>query len=126
MVPIIDLNMILAEERINLIICDTPTVPAQLLAQAELGQVDRILLNFGNTAQCWDGDGVCTQLVARGYYPEPSGTAILLRRPIARRSGSTWVATPANLNSAPGLANLGWHRSSARSVLGRILATRIP
>jgi FkbM family methyltransferase len=107
MVPFIDLNMILAEERINLIICDTPTPPAQLLAQAELGQVDRILLNYGNdVAQCWDRDGVCTQLVARGYYPEPSGTAILLRRSVAQRSGSTRVAAPANLNSAPGLANL--------------------
>ena len=108
MVPVMDLNMILVEEQINVIVCDTPTAPAQLLAQADLGQVDRILLNHGSdVAQSLDGDGICTQLAARGYHPEPSGTAILLRRSTARRSGSTRVVTPANLNSAPSLANLG-------------------
>ncbi|MFQ5566070.1 MAG: hypothetical protein ACE5EU_06890 [Paracoccaceae bacterium] len=108
MVPFIDLNMILAEERISLIICDTPSVPAQLLTEAELAQVDRILLTCGSdVARCWDGDGACMQLVARGYTPEPSGTAILLRRSVARRSCSTGFSTPANLNFAPGLANLG-------------------
>ena len=108
MVPFMDLNMILTEERISLIICDTPTAPAQLLAQADLGQVDRILLNTSaDAAQCQNGDGVSAQLIVRGYSPEPSGAATLLRRSIARRSGSTRIATPANLNSAPSLANLG-------------------
>jgi FkbM family methyltransferase len=108
MVPVMDLNMILAEERINLIICDTPIAPAQLLAQAELGLVDRILLHLGtDAAQCWDGDGICTQLAAHGYFPEQSGNAILLRRSITWRSDFTRVATPANVNAAPGIANMG-------------------
>jgi FkbM family methyltransferase len=86
MVPFVDLNMILAEERISSIICDTPTAPEQLLAQADLRRVDRILLNIGkDAAQCPAGDGVCTQLVARGYHPEPSRAAILLRRSITRQ-----------------------------------------
>ncbi len=102
MVPFMDLNLILTEERISLIVCDIPVASAQLLAQAELGQVDRILLDYGDdVAQCWEGNGVCTQLVARGYYPEPSGTAIMLRRSSTRRSGSTRAAAPANSGTAP-------------------------
>ncbi len=102
MVPFMDLNLILTDEQISLIICDIPVASAQLLAQAELGQVDRILLDYGDdVAQCWEGNGVCTQLVARGYYPEPSGTAIMLRRISTRRSGSTRAAAPANSGSAP-------------------------
>jgi FkbM family methyltransferase len=100
MVPFMDLNLILTEERVSLIVCDIPVASAQLLAQAELGQVGRILLDYGNdVAQCWKGNGVCTQLVAHGYYPEPSGTAIMLRRVSARRRGSTQAAAPANSGS---------------------------
>jgi FkbM family methyltransferase len=102
MVPFMDLNLILTEERISLIICDLPVASARLVAQAELGQVDRILLDYGDdVAQCWEGNGVCTQLVARGYYPGPSGTAIMLRRFSTRRSGSTRAAAPVNSDSAP-------------------------
>jgi FkbM family methyltransferase len=108
MVPLMDLNLILAEERISLIICDTPNAPTQLLAQADLGLVDRILLNCGNdVAQRREWDRVRTQLVARGYYAERSGAALLFRRSTARRHGSTRIVTPANWNSAPVLANLG-------------------
>ncbi len=100
MVPFMDLNLILTEERISLIICDIPVASAQLLAQAELGQVDRILLDYSyDVAQCWERTGVCTQLVARGYYPEPSATAIMLRRVSARRRGFTQAAAPANSGS---------------------------
>jgi FkbM family methyltransferase len=102
MVPLMDLNMILAEERINVIICDTPTVPAELLAQAKLGNVDRILLNVGNdVVQCWGEHRISGQLAARGFEPEPSGAAILLRRSITQTIGPPEIATPANLNSAP-------------------------
>ena len=102
MVPFMDLNLILTEERISLVICDIPVASAQLLAQVELEQVNRILLDYGgNVAQCWEGSRVCIQLVARGYYPEPSGTAIMLRRFSTRRSGSTRAAAPANSGSAP-------------------------
>ena len=102
MVPFMDLNLILTEERISLIICDIPVASAQLLAQAELGQVDRILLDYSDdVAQCWERTGVCTQLVARGYYPEPSATAIMLRRLSTRRSGSTRATAPVNSDSAP-------------------------
>jgi len=81
MVPFMDLNLILTEERISLIICDIPAASARLLAQAELGQVDCILLGCGDESdQCWENDGICTLLVARGYSAERSGTAVLFRR----------------------------------------------
>ncbi len=67
MVPFMNLNLILTEERISLIICDVPIASAQPLAQAELGQVDCILLGCGDESdQCWEDDGICTLLVARG------------------------------------------------------------
>jgi FkbM family methyltransferase len=107
-VPFMDLNLILAEERISLIICDTPTAPTQLLAQAELGLVDRILLNCGNdVAACRERDRVCTQLAAHGFYAERSQAPLLFRRSAARRGGSTRISTPANWNSAPVLVQLG-------------------
>ena len=81
MVPFMDLNLILTEERISLIICDVPVVSARLLAQAELGQVERILVDCGEEPdQCWEDDGIGTLLVARGYSAERSGTAVLFRR----------------------------------------------
>ncbi len=85
MVPFMNLNLILTEERISLIVCDIPVASAQLLAQAELGQVDCILLGCGDEAdQCWEDDGICTLLVARGYSAERSGTAVLFRRDAAQ------------------------------------------
>ena len=81
MVPFMDLNLILTEERISLIICDVPVVSARLLAQAELGQVERILVDCGEEPdQCWEDDGIGTLLVARGYSTERPGTAVLFRR----------------------------------------------
>ena len=81
MVPFMDVNLILTEERISLVICDIPVASAQLLARAELGRVERILVGCGDEpALCWDEDALCTGLVARGYYPKQSGTAIMLRR----------------------------------------------
>jgi len=81
MVPFMNLNLILTEERISLIICDVPVASEQPLAQAELGQVDCILLGCGDESdQCWEDDGIGTLLVARGYSAERSGTAVLFRR----------------------------------------------
>jgi len=89
LVPIMDLNLILDEERIDAIICNTPVGPAGLFEQADLGRVDRILLNCAHdTAQCWNEGGIGAQLVKGGYHPEPSGTAILFRRPEQLRK---WV-----------------------------------
>ncbi len=81
MVPFMDLNLILTEERISLIICDIPAASARLLAQAELTTVERILVDCGEESTlCWDDDELCSLLTARGYSAERSGTAVLFRR----------------------------------------------
>jgi inner membrane protein len=89
MVPFMDVNLILTEEQISLIVCDIPVATAQLLAQAELATVDRILIDCGEEYdEAWEEDGVCTLLSARGYAAEIGGTAVLFRRETpARRAG---------------------------------------
>ncbi len=85
MVPFMDLNLILIEERISLVICDIPVASARLLAQAELGRVERIVVGCGGEpALCWDEDALCTGLVARGYATGPCDTgqaSVLFSRP---------------------------------------------
>ena len=85
MVPFMDLNLILTEERISLIICDVPVVSARLLARAELATVERILVGCGDDAElCWEEDALCSLLTARGYTTGPCDTgqsSVLFRRP---------------------------------------------
>lgn len=81
MVPFMDLGLILEEERISLIVSEIPVASAQLLAEARLRRVERILLSTAdNPDAAWAEDGACTRLVARGYVGEPRGTAVLLER----------------------------------------------
>jgi len=85
MVPFMDLNLILTEERISLVICDIPVASARLLAQADLAMVERILVNCGDdAAPCWDEDSLCSMLAARGYATGPCHTgqdSMLFSRP---------------------------------------------
>ena len=85
MVPFIDLNLILTEERISLVVCDIPVVSARLLARAELATVERILVDCGDEPElCWEADALCSLLAARGYAIGPHETgqsSVLFRRP---------------------------------------------
>jgi FkbM family methyltransferase len=87
MVPFMDLNLILTEERISLVICDIPVASARLLAEAELAAVERILVNCGGDgALCWEEDALCSLLVARGYSTrlrDSDQSSILFSRPRA-------------------------------------------
>ena len=81
MVPFMNLNLILAEERISLVVCDIPVAAATLVAHAALETVDRVLVNCADEpAACWEEDGACAQLIQRGFLPEPAGGAVLFRR----------------------------------------------
>jgi FkbM family methyltransferase len=87
MVPFMDLNVILAEARINVILCDTPVAPAALLAQADLAGVERILVHRGSdAAQCWGSNGICMLLAGLGFDAAPSGAAIRFCRPAQSQS----------------------------------------
>jgi len=85
MVPFIDLNLILTEERISLVVCDIPVVSARLLARAELATVERILVDCGDEPElCWEADALCSLLAARGYAigPHEAGQrSVLFSRP---------------------------------------------
>ena len=78
MVPALDLELILTEERISLIVCEVPTVSAQLLARAELGSVEQILVSSGDdSSEHWEENEVCSLLAAQGFAAEECGTALL-------------------------------------------------
>ena len=85
MVPFMDLNLILTEERISLVVCDIPVVSARLLARAELATVERILVDCGDEPElCWEEDALCTGLTARGYsigQHETGQSCMLFSRP---------------------------------------------
>ena len=89
MVPFMNLNLILTEERISLIICDIPVASARLLAGAELATVERILINCGDDAEmCWEEDGLCSLLTARGFAigrHETGQSSVLFSRPRTSR-----------------------------------------
>ena len=68
-VPLMGLNLILEEEQISLIICDIPAASMLLLAQAELGSVERILVNASDDAAD-SGNQVQSALAAQGLRPD--------------------------------------------------------
>jgi FkbM family methyltransferase len=78
MVPFMNLNLILTEEQISLIICEIPAASAQLLARAELGSVEQILVSSGDdSSEHWEESEVCSLLAAQGFTAEEYGTALL-------------------------------------------------
>lgn len=88
MVPFMDLGLILAEERITLVICEIPLTSARLLAHGALDTVERVLIALGDEADTgWDEDGLCTGLVQKGYASSagPHGDA---RSALFQRTGT--------------------------------------
>ena len=78
MVPVLDLDLILTEERISLIVCEVPTASTQLLARAELGSVEQILVNSCDySSEHWEESEVCSLLAAQGFAAKKCGTALL-------------------------------------------------
>lgn len=81
MVPFMDLELILAEERITLVVSEIPLEAAAPLGSVDLHEVERILLACeGEAARCWEDEGLYAQLARRGFVPEPGTGAVLFRR----------------------------------------------
>jgi len=81
-VPCMDLNLILAEEKISLIVCEIPTATAQLLECAELGLVERILVDSGDAqSKSSEASNVNDLLTERGFATETPEAAGLFGRP---------------------------------------------
>lgn len=85
LVPCMELNLILIEERINVVICEVPAGGAELLAGMELGTIERILVSSGD--DCFgvaENNDVREVLSGRGYQVEDAGNALMFSR---NRSG---------------------------------------
>jgi FkbM family methyltransferase len=73
MVPSMDLDLILTDERINLVICEAPIASEQLLKCVEHGSVERILISSGDGASGHRRDTSASHLVANhGHEPVDS------------------------------------------------------
>lgn len=83
-VPFLDMNLILAEERISLIVSDVPSIETPLFTGAELSRVPRLLMHLTEERlECWEEGGLCVSLAAQGYLspPRPSNQrATIFRR----------------------------------------------
>ncbi len=85
-VPMVDLNLILEEEKISLIICDIPAASVQMLAEAKLGSVERILVNCADSAVRRKNENeTWSRLANQGFDAEQYGTSILFDRSGATR-----------------------------------------
>lgn len=100
LVPKVNLNLILAEERISLIVAESPALLAPLLADAQLGPVNRLLVGADSATEASvDQDPLTVVLAERGFAARWVGTALVLARehaneePTKRLAGAAdWLA----------------------------------
>lgn len=94
LVPRLNLDLVLTEERISGIVVESPAIPPQLLAGAQLGSVARIqfgadLLPEGTSAR----DELSRRLAEQGFAPERRGAALsFVRAGAARQPGNRRAA----------------------------------
>ncbi|MFQ5567258.1 MAG: hypothetical protein ACE5EU_12975, partial [Paracoccaceae bacterium] len=81
MIPCMDVNLILAELRISLIVCEIPSGAAQLLEAAELEPVDRILISGGDDALPPGEEADVLRILAeKGFEHVRHGSALMFGR----------------------------------------------
>ncbi|MCH8166950.1 MAG: hypothetical protein IIC03_03355 [Proteobacteria bacterium] len=86
MIPCMDLNLILAEEKISLVICEIPSGAVALLASANLSTVDRILVGSGDDVLTFgEANDVLPLLTEKGFEAERSGATLRFDRAEAGR-----------------------------------------
>jgi FkbM family methyltransferase len=77
MVVCMDLNLILAEERISLLVCEVPSGAASILADADLSRVDRVLVGSGDDTLTLAEMGEVVRLLAGKGFAAEAGTATM-------------------------------------------------
>lgn len=81
MTPVIDLELVLADMRVDLIVWDGPVSGSRLLTEVDLGRVKRILMRTGGEAP---GSAMQPEhrarLAERGFATDEAGPAVILRR----------------------------------------------
>jgi hypothetical protein len=86
MVPFVDFGLILADERISLIVWDAPTYHVQTLTEVELGPVERALINCDDySPDVFPAPQTKVVLGGESFSAEDCAGSILLRR---QRSGA--------------------------------------
>lgn len=81
LVPCLDLNLILADEQINLIVCNLPGAPMLLFANAELDRVERIMIDCTTTNNvATDNSEIVALLVERGFSARSSDNVLMFER----------------------------------------------
>lgn len=81
LVPKVNLGLILAEERISLIVAERSAISARLFAHAQLGSVERILFgSHHSTEGSSERDGLTACLAERGFVGQSFGTALQFDR----------------------------------------------
>lgn len=81
LVPGVDLDLILAEEQTSLIVAENGAGTAPVLAQADLGAVDRIVLGAIDVpGRSRENEALASSLSAAGFAAEGVGAATTFRR----------------------------------------------
>ena len=81
LVPSMDLNLILAEERIDTIVCEIPGASMRLLAEADLSNVRRIVLDCSAPAdECPDHVEVFIEMTKHGFDLGSEGGVMVFER----------------------------------------------
>lgn len=81
LVPSVDLDLILLEEGINLIVCEIPMAAARILAEADIGAVERIAITPGSgSTRAGDTEKLTDPLAEHGFAVVQAGTTLLLDR----------------------------------------------
>ena len=81
MVPVVDLELVVADEEITLIICEAPTFFADILAVIHSGPIERVAIDGGASWPDFaERDEIVTSLARRGFAVKHAGASILLGR----------------------------------------------
>jgi len=81
MVVCMDINLILAEERISLLVCEVPSGAAGILATADLSRVDRVVVGSGDdTLTLAEMGEVIRLLEEKGFAAEAGGSTVWFGR----------------------------------------------
>ncbi len=87
LVPSMDLNLILAEERIDTIVCEIPGASIRFLAEADLSNVRRIVIDCSAPAgECPDHVDILIEMTKQGFDLGSEGGVMVFKRSEAKNT----------------------------------------
>jgi len=93
LVPTMDLNLILAEERVDTIVCEIPGASMRFLAEADLSHVRRIVLDCSASAdECPDHVDILVEMTKKGFDLVSEGGVIVFERSEAKNTEAPFRA----------------------------------